>query len=89
MSNDVIAALEAEMARAVADQDFEFAGILRDRLEAMREGRPTGSMLTRQQPGKMGLGTSQEAYVPPKNRTLPTKPDPMTRVHRPGGRRSS
>jgi hypothetical protein len=89
MNNDVIAALEAEMARAVADEDFEFAAILRDRLDAMREGRPTGSMLRRQEPGAMGLGTSQEVYVPPTGRAAPKRPDPMTKGHRPGGRRST
>lgn len=89
MSKDVIAALEAEMARAVADQDFEIAAALRDRIVAMREGRSTGSMLRRQEPGKMGLGTDQQAYIPPKDWVRPKRPDPMTKGHKPGGRRST
>lgn len=89
MNQDVIAALEAEMARAVADEDYEIAAALRDRIEAMREGRATGSMLRRQEPGKMGLGTDQQSYLPPEGWVKPKRPDPMTKGHKPGGRRST
>lgn len=37
------------------------------------------SGLTRQQPGRMGLGTSQQRVTPPPGWTPPPKPDPMTR----------
>lgn len=37
---------------------------------------PTG--LVRQQPGSMGLGTSQQRMTPPEGWVKPTKPDPMT-----------
>jgi len=37
---------------------------------------PTG--LVRQQPGSMGLGTSQQRMIPPEGWVKPTKPDPMT-----------
>jgi len=89
MSKDIRAAFEAELARAVADQDFEMAAIFRDRIAAMREGRPTGSMLRPQIPGAMGLGTSQEAHVTSPRAVLPKRPDPMTKGHKPGGRRST
>jgi hypothetical protein len=35
--------------------------------------------LTRQQPGAMGLGTSQQRVVPPAGWVKPKKPDPMTK----------
>ncbi len=49
--------------------------------------RPKISNLRQQQPGRMGLGTSQEAYVRDPTRKLPRKPDPMTRNHKPAGGR--
>ena len=88
MSKDVIAALESEMARAVADEDFEVAAALRDRLEAMREGRPTGSKLRRLQPGELGVNADSRDLVPPKDWVKPKRPDPMTKVHKPASRRS-
>lgn len=88
MSKDVIAALEAEMARAITDEDFEVAAILRDRLDAMREGRPTGSLLRRLQPGELGVNADSRDLKPPKDWVKPKRPDPMTRVHKPASRRS-
>lgn len=88
MSKDVIRALEAEIERAVADGDEEIADILRERLEAIREGRPTGSMLRRLQPGELGQNTDGLGRTPPKDWVKPERPDPMTRVHKPGSRRS-
>lgn len=88
MSKDVIRALEQELERAVADGDEEIADILRERLEAMREGRPTGSMLRRLQPGELGQNADSGPRTPPKDWVKPARPDPMTRVHKPPTRRS-
>ncbi|GAA0662309.1 protein-arginine kinase activator protein McsA [Sphingomonas insulae] len=56
-----IEALRLEMEAAAAALDFETAGRLRDRISLLRAGGadvdPAG--LERQQPGAMGLGTSQ------------------------------
>ena len=82
---DAIANLEARMAQARAAGDHETADLLGDAIERLRSGE---SALSEQQPGRMGLGTSQETYVRGSRGRLPTKPDPMTRGHRPGGRRS-
>jgi hypothetical protein len=41
--------------------------------------------LKRQQPGAMGLGTSQQKVTPPAGWKPPPKPDPMTKG-RPRGR---
>jgi hypothetical protein len=78
MTDDVIAALESELARAEADGDEDFADILRERLQAMREGRPTGSMLRRLQPGELGRDDA-EGDPRPGDRPPPKRPDPMTR----------
>ena len=81
---DPIADLEARMAQAVADEDFETAGLLRDAIDRLKRGE---SNLREQVPGRMGLGSSQEDYVRGPARPLPKKPDPMTAGHKPGGRR--
>ncbi|MBC6982697.1 UvrB/UvrC motif-containing protein [Caulobacter sp. 17J80-11] len=87
--DEEIAKLEARMARAVEDEDFEAAARLRDEIAWLRRDdrgeAPEGSRLRRQAPGKMGLGTSQETYVQPDGWTPPPKPDLMTRVRK--GRR--
>jgi hypothetical protein len=45
--------------------------------------------LERQQPGRMGLGTSQQRMTPPQGWKAPKKPDPLTRGRsRPRGGRS-
>lgn len=80
----MIAQLEARMAAAVAAEDFETATALRDAIARLRSGE---SNLREQQPGRMGLGTSQEDYVRDPARRLPKKPDPLTRNHRPAGPR--
>jgi hypothetical protein len=90
--------LEEEMAQAVASEDFETASILRDQIDQIRRdvrileqpesSAPQASYLRRQEPGKMGLGTNQSSYVPPKGWVPPRKPDPMTVGHSKGGRRS-
>ncbi|TVV69886.1 UvrB/UvrC motif-containing protein [Sphingomonas solaris] len=85
MDDAAIAALERAMADAAASGDYERAAILRDQIHAARNGGTpveTGSGLaglTRQQPGAMGLGTSQQRAEPPPGWVRPKKPDPMTR----------
>jgi hypothetical protein len=83
MDEDAIAALEQAMAKAAADCDFEAAGALRDRIHTLRNGgMPISADLAgikRQQPGAMGLGTSQQRAEPPPGWSPPKKPDPMTR----------
>jgi hypothetical protein len=84
--------LRRRMEEAAAAMDFEEAGKLRDQISLLRgqesEGAdeidPTG--LERQQPGRMGLGTSQQRVTPPPGWKPPRKPDPMTRgrSRRPG-----
>jgi hypothetical protein len=89
--------LEDDMAHAVAAEDFETAAALRDQIDLIRrdvrvmeqpgaEG-PQASYLRRQEPGKMGLGSNQSSYVPPKGWVPPQKPDPLTAGHAKGGRR--
>ena len=76
--------LTVRMARAVAEGDLETAAFLRDAIDRLRSGE---SNLQAQVPGRMGLGTSQETYARNAKPVLPTKPDPMTRNYKPGGRR--
>ena len=74
--------LTRRMEAAAAALDFETARRLRDQISLLRAGGddadidPTG--LTRQQPGAMGLGTSQQRMTPPDGWVKPKKPDPMT-----------
>ena len=73
--------LEAQMRAAAAANDFEYAARLRDELKALLEAdaaREAGE-LHRQQPGGMGLGTSQQQMTPPDGWVRPKKPDPMTK----------
>jgi hypothetical protein len=73
------------MEAAAARLDFEEARRLRDQLSLARgasadaEDEVDVSGLTRQQPGRMGLGTSQQRMTPPPGWRPPPKPDPMTR----------
>jgi hypothetical protein len=76
--------LERRMRAAAEEGDFETAATLRDAIERIRTG---DTNLTEQQPGRMGLGSSQERYKPAPGKPLPKKPDPMTSGHKPGGRR--
>ena len=78
--------LRQQMEAAAESQDFALAARLRDQISILRGQSgdadaaaidPRG--LTRQQPGKMGIGTSQQRYTPPPGWTPPAKPDPMTR----------
>jgi hypothetical protein len=81
--------LEQRMAAAAAALDFEEAKRLRDRLSVLRRqpgvsaaATHGASMLTRPQPGAMGLGTSDQKMVPPPGWKPPRRPDPMTTSHK-------
>ncbi len=83
--------LQARMTAAVAALDYEEARRLRDVIALVRGGASIEeaeaadtAALTRQRPGAMGLGTSQNRPTPPLGWKPPPKPDPMVR-HR--GRR--
>ncbi len=74
------------MAAAAEALDFEEARRLRDRIALIRGGATIDQAeaadtagLQRQQPGAMGLGTSQQKVTPPPGWTPPPRPDPMTR----------
>ena len=78
--------LRLRMEDAAQALDFEEAKRLRDQLNLMRGGASLAeaeesdtSGLARQQPGKMGLGTSQQRMTPPAGWKPPAKPDPMTK----------
>ena len=73
--------LRRRMEEAAAALDFETAKRLRDQISLLRSGGEVADTegLTRQQPGAMGLGTSQQRVVPPEGWVKPKKPDPMTR----------
>ena len=83
------------MEAAAEALDFEEATRLRDQISLLRGSVDTAaspedfdtSRLKRQEPGRMGLGTSEQAVVPPVGWKPPPKPDPMTKGHKPGGRR--
>lgn len=84
-----IAELQAAMEAAAAAMDFETARRLRDRIAYLRGGGDPDSLaavddaaLTRQRPGAMGLGTSQQRVTPPEGWRPPPKPDPMTKNRR-------
>ena len=62
--------LERRMAQAVADEDFELAARLRVRLASLQS-----IGFQRQVPGRMGLGTDQQVFAPPKGWKPPKKPD--------------
>ena len=83
---DTIETLREKMEAAAAALDFEEAKRLRDRINLMRGGATAEEAeqadvtgLTRQRPGAMGLGTSQQRVKPPAGWTPPPKPDPLTR----------
>lgn len=81
---DPIADLETRMAAAAEAGDYETAALLRDAIARLRAGT---SGLTMQEPGRMGLGSSQERYVAKTGKPLPARPDSMTKNYKPGGRR--
>ena len=74
------------MEAAAAVLDFEEAARLRNRLSLLRGGASPADVegvdtsgLDRQEPGRMGLGTSRQRVEPPPGWKPPPKPDPMTR----------
>jgi len=78
--------LQMQMEAAAAALDFEEARRLRDRISLLRGGADTQDAadadtagLVRQQPGAMGLGSSQQRMTPPAGWTPPPKPDLMTK----------
>lgn len=84
---DTLADLQRRMDAAAEAMDFEQARALRDRIALIRAGASPDDAavadtagLIRQQPGRMGLGTSRQAVEPPPGWTPPPKPDPMTRA---------
>lgn len=92
--NSKLETLRRRMDAAVAALDFEAAGRLRDQISLLR-GLPDAetsqdvdtSRLRRQEPGRMGLGTSDQAVTPPPGWKPPKRPDPMTTGQRPARRR--
>lgn len=90
---DRIEALRLRMEAAAAALDFEEARRLRDQISLARGATDPDDIgtdvsgLERQQPGRMGLGTSQQRMTPPEGWQPPRKPDPMTRGRRRGARR--
>ena len=84
--DDDLAALKQFLADAVLAEDFEMAASLRDRIAALQPKTPT--KLRRQEPGKMGLGTSDQKFKPPPGWKPPKRPDMMTANTKPrrGGR---
>jgi hypothetical protein len=75
--------LKRRIAEAEAADDAETAELLRDALARLESGQ---SRLREQVPGRMGLGSSQERYAS-EGGLRPSRPDPMTKGHKPGGRR--
>ena len=88
---DNLSALNQALADAVLAEDYEIAATLRDRIAAL-EPQDTKDMspskLRRQEPGKMGLGTSDQKFKPPPGWKPPKRPDMMTSNTKPrrGGR---
>jgi hypothetical protein len=79
----MIEQLKARILEAEAAGDKETAELLRDALTRLESGE---SKIREQVPGKMGLGSSQERYAG-EGGPRPKKPDPLTKGHKPGGRR--
>ncbi len=85
-----IAGLRRERQAAIEAMDFEAAAHLRDRISLL-VGNPEAdvaadidtSRLKRQEPGKMGIGTSEQVFKPPPGWRPPKRPDPMTRAVKP------
>ena len=79
-----LADLQAQMDAAAAALDFEEAARLRNLIALARQTgadpmETDASGLKRQQPGAMGIGSSQPVPTRPEGWVKPKKPDPMTR----------
>lgn len=81
------AALDFEEARRLRDQ-ISLARGAADVLAAGEQADADLAGLVRQQPGRMGLGTSQQRMSPPAGWRPPAKPDLMTRSRSRSKRRS-
>jgi hypothetical protein len=83
---DDLTALKQFLADAVLAEDYEMAATLRDRIARLEPATPT--KLRRQEPGKMGLGASDQKFKPPPGWKPPKRPDMMTTNTKPrrGGR---
>lgn len=83
MTAPTLAELRRQMEAAAERLDFEKAKRLRDRINLLRGGAEDAGVdtsgLTRQQPGAMGLGTSQSRPERPAGWVPPKKPDPRTK----------
>ncbi len=82
---ETLRTLQKRMEAAALALDFEEAKRCRDQISLMRSGATADeaeqadlSGVERQQPGAMGLGTSQQRYSPPPGWKPPPKPDLMT-----------
>lgn len=83
--SEILESLQRKMEAAAHALDFEEAKRCRDRISLIRGGATATeaeqadfSDLVRQEPGAMGLGTSQQRASPPPDWRPPPKPDPMT-----------
>lgn len=82
---ETVEQLRLRMEQAAADEDYELAASLRDRLSILRSlddgASPPDdtSGLKRQQPGSMGIGTSRQRVTPPPGWKPPPKPDLMAK----------
>jgi len=79
--------LKQRLKEAISGEAFELAAVLQAQITELEPKTP--SKLRRQEPGKMGLGTSDQKFKPPAGWTPPTRPDLMTNNIKPrrGGRR--
>lgn len=92
--SDTIESLRRRMERAALALDFEEAKRCRDQIAMLRGGASPDEAkqadfagLQRQEPGAMGLGTSQQRVTPPPGWKRPAKPDPLTTGRTSRGRR--
>jgi hypothetical protein len=92
--SETIETLRQKMEDAARALDFEEAKRCRDMISMMRGGATPDEAeqadftgLERQQPGAMGLGTSQQRVSPPTAWQRPARPDPMTSGRSLRGRR--
>lgn len=82
---ETLQSLQQKMEAAALALNFEEAKRCRDKISHIRGGGTAAEAeqadftgLDRQQPGAMGLGTSQQRVSPPPGWKPPPKPDPMT-----------
>lgn len=92
--HEKLVALTRQMTEAAEAMDFETATALRNQIAAIRgegplkPGDPDTVTVSQPPPGAMGLGTQVPVRQPPKGWVKPKKPDLMTNVSKPRGKRS-